>query len=158
MRLSALTSDCLRYLDSTGKSKHTLASYDVAFRQLVSFITSTLRLSDDAKHLTEQNIMSFQVHLSQTRHPVTGKQMNPNSVRSRLSAVSRLVKFGSTRKDARGRPLVATTEMANVERPKRKRPKEKWLQDAEIAAYFAVFCEPRVAIIRDVLWDLSLRA
>jgi site-specific recombinase XerD len=151
MLLSKLTADCLKYLDSTGKSPHTLSSYEIAFRQFVSFITGHLRLTDDAKHLTEEHVMQFQVALRE-------HGMNANSIRARLSAIARLVKYGATRKTGRGQPVIDHTAMMNVERPKKRRPQEKWLQDAEIAAYFAVPCHPRLAIIREVLFDLGLRA
>ncbi len=150
MKLSRLVTDALAYLASTGKSPNTLAAYDVTFRQFLSHVVSTLHRTDDARHFTEEIVMSFQVALHEGG-------ANPNTIRSRLSSLSFLAKYGARIKDQRGHPIVSVNPIAGLDRPKRKRPQEKWLQPLELLAWLEVKRPLRVSIARDLLVDLGLR-
>ena len=150
MMLSKLSTDALALLAADGKSKHTIAAYEICFRYFLAHVTTTLKLTDDVKNFTKENVMSFKVALHQ-------HNANPNTIRARLSSLSFLGKYATDRSDRRGKPLVVTSPVQGVARPKRQRPPEKWLQSAELAAFMDVKRPPRVDIVRTLLIDLALR-
>ena len=150
MKLSRLITDALALLASSGKSKHTLLAYDITFRQFLSHIVSTLGRTDDCKHFTEDTVESFQIALHQGG-------ANPNTIRARLSSLGFLGKYGARKRDDRGRPILAMNPLDGYERPKRKRPQEKWLQPLELLAWLEVKRPLRISIVRDLLIDLGLR-
>ncbi len=151
MTLSDLADKCCEYLAARGKSPNTIAAYRVTFRQFSAHVTQTLGLTDDAKHFTSDAVESFTIALHRAG-------VNQNTIRTRLSSLSTLAKVGAKLKDRRGKPIVGLNPVATVERPKRKRPPEKFLTPVELAAFLEVPRPLRVSIARDLLIDLGLRA
>lgn len=151
MKLSRLVTDALAKLASMGKSKNTLAAYDTTFRQFLTHVVSTLGRTDDCKHFTEDTVESFQMALHEGG-------ANPNTIRARLSSLGFLGKYGARKRDERGRPILLSNPLDGYERPKRRRPPEKWLQPLELLAWLEVKRPLRISIARDLLVDLGLRA
>ncbi len=150
MKLSRLCSDALFHLGTLGRSKHTIASYEVAFDQFRRHVTERLGLPDEAKHFTDSACSSFMDALHQAG-------ANPNMIRLRLSALAGLAKYGATQRDGRGRRVVAENPMAGLERPRRRKPAEKFLTPAELRAFLAVPLPYEQAVARAVLMDTGLR-
>lgn len=150
LQLSRLAADCCAYLAATGKRPNTLAQYEIAFRQFVTHVTG-LGLTDDARHFTEAHVMSFMVVMHQAN-------ATANTIRARLSALTTLAKYGAKIKDGRGRPVMPLNPLAGIDRPRRRRPPEKFLLPDELRAFLTVPRPLRVSIIRDVLLDTGLRA
>jgi integrase len=150
MQLSRLSSDCLTHLAALGRSRHTILNYDIAYRQLLAYITVTLGLTDDARHFTDSAVIGFMNELHK-------KGADQNTIRARLSALASLAKYGARVKDGRGRPVIGINPMAGLERPQRKRPPEKFLLPDELWAFLSVPRPLRDAVVRDVLLDTGLR-
>lgn len=151
MQLSKLASECCEYLLVRNKSVNTVAAYHVTFRQFETHITGALGLTDDVRHFTEAHVESYMLALYKAG-------ANPNTIRTRLSSLATLAKFAAKLKDRRGRPVLAVNPILGIERPKRKRPQEKFLAPIELKAFLEVPRPTRVSIARDLLMDLSLRA
>ncbi len=149
MQLSRLAADCIGYLAATGKQPNTLAQYEIAFRQFATHVTS-LGLDDDARHFVEERVMSFMVAMHKAG-------ATANTIRARLSALTTLAKYGAKVKDGRGRPVVPLNPLAGIDRPRRKRPPEKFLLPEELAAFLEVPRPIRISIVRDLLVDTGLR-
>jgi integrase len=99
-------------------------------------------------------VESFHVAL----HQGNGKKgANANTIRARLSSLGFLGKYGARKRDDKGRPILPINPLDGYERPKRKRPAEKWLQPLELLAWLEVKRPPRISIVRDLLVDLGLR-
>jgi integrase len=152
MQLSTLADRCCEYLASRGKSQNTIASYRTCFRQFIAHVVETLHLTDDTRHFTDDAVESFATALYKSG------TVKPNSIRTRLSALSTLAKVGAKIKDARHRPVVGGNPLATIERPARKRPSEKFLTPLELTAFLEVPRPMRISIARDLLVDLGLRA
>jgi len=150
MMLSKLATDALKYLAALHKSPHTLSAYSITFRQFEAHLTGTKGLADDCRHFSEETVMSFMVALHEDG-------ANPNTIRARLSSLAFLAKYGARIRDGRGRAVVSGNPLAGVDRPKRKRPMEKWLAPEELAAFLSVPVPPYISIARDLLVDLALR-
>ena len=150
MRLTQLKSDCLTHLAALGRAKGTIEGYDTTFSQFIAYVTTALRLTDDTAHFTQERVVGFMAYLHQ--HGVS-----PNTIKARLSALGAFARYGAIRKDHRRQPVVPVNPLVGLERPKGRKPAEKYLLPAELRAYLEVPRPERVAIIRDVLVDTGLR-
>ena len=150
MRLTQLKSDCLAHLAALGRAKGTLESYDTTFSQFIAYVTTVLRLTDDAAHFTQEHLVGFMAYLHQ--HGVS-----PNTINARLAALGAFAKYGAIRKDHRRQPVVPVNPIIGLERPRGRRPAEKYLLPEELRAYLEVPRAERVSIVRDVLVDTGIR-
>ena len=150
MRLTQLKSDCLAHLAALGRAPGTLEGYDTTFSQFIAYVTTVLRLTDETAHFTQEHLVGFMAHLHQ--HGVS-----PNTIRARLAALGAFARYGAIRKDHRRQPVVPVNPLVGLERPKGRKPAEKYLLPGELRAYLEVRRPERVAIIRDVLVDTGLR-
>jgi site-specific recombinase XerD len=150
MRLTQLKSDCLAHLAALGRAKGTLESYDTTFSQFIAYVTTVLRLTDDAAHFNQERLIGFMAHLHQCG-------VSPNTIKARLSAMGAFARYGAIRKDHRRQPVVPVNPLVGLERPKGRKAPEKYLLPAELRAYLEVARPARVSIVRDVLVDTGLR-
>lgn len=126
MMFSRLAADALLHFAALGRSKHTVASYDAAFRQFQSFLDAR-GLADDTRHFTDERVMQFMDWLH-------AHGAGPNTKRTRLSALASLAKFGARMKH-RGKPVISVNPLLGLERPKKRRPREKFLFPVEMRGF-----------------------
>jgi integrase len=125
-------------------------NYGIAYRQFESYITTALGLTDDARHFTDERVVGFMNWMHEHR-------ANSNTVRARLSALTALAKYGARIKDGRSRPVAPVNPLESLERPKKRKPPEKFLLPDELRAFLKVPRPMRDSIVRDVLVDTGLR-
>ncbi len=148
MMFSRLAADALLHFAALGRSKHTVASYDAAFRQFHLFLDAR-GLPDDTRHFTDERVMQFMDWLH-------AHKAGSNTVRTRLSALASLAKFGARMKH-RGKPVISVNPLLGLERPKKRRPREKFLFPVEMRGFMSVPLVQRERVAREVLVDTGLR-
>jgi site-specific recombinase XerD len=131
MRFSELATDYVRSMAVKGKSPRTCENYDLAYGQFRAFLQSR-GLADDLRHFNGETCGEFAEYLA------TGGN-KASSVNTKLAALASLARYGMRSKQ-RGKDKYILTEnpIERVERPKAKKPREKYLYRDEIRAMFSV--------------------
>ncbi|SRR6266446_622776 len=149
VRWSSLYADTLAHLAALGRSQHTILNYENAYRQFAAYLFA-LKLDDEAKHFTEERVLGFMGWLHQ-------HGAGPNTVNARLCALQAVSKYGAKVRDGRGRPVVPVDPLTDLERPRHKRPAEKFLLPQELHAFLALDRPLRDHVARALLMDTGLR-
>src|SRR5262249_47027641 len=120
MTFSKMASEYLKHITiRRGCSTATASSYDETYKQFVTHLQSSTGVADDVKHFTPDVVEAFvQKYLD------AGKKAS--SVNTRLSHLASIAKWAMTVKHGRGY-LLAENPLVRIERPKKVKPKEKYL-------------------------------
>ena len=135
MQFSRLTADYRRHmLMSRGASRRTEESYDLGYRQFLTYLDS-IGHKDSVKALDPDVIQGFITWLLE-------RGAKRSSVCRKLSALSSLAMWAKTRKDDQGRYILAENPLERIERPRPERPRQEFLTVDEVRAILAVRCHP----------------
>jgi len=150
MTFSALARDYLRSKAAVGRqAARTGENYDETFGLFVEYLHGQGR-QDDVREFTSENVAAFRDWLTAGR--------KGSSVSNRLSALSSLGQWATkTERPKATRLSVNPASPDFVERPKKERPREKFLYREELAALRAVECDPCERLALDLFLDTGLR-
>jgi site-specific recombinase XerD len=150
MRISALSQQFLRFFVARGHSPRSAETYDIS----ISSYLASLRdqgFDDDIRSFTPETVEAFATSLQE-------RGLKASTINLRLAALHSLGQFGVKTKDARGKYILEENPLTRVYRPKRQRPKEKYLSLAEVRALLAAPCSAPERLVIDLLVDTGLRA
>src|SRR5258705_7237256 len=124
--------------------------YSVAFQQFGAYVAS-LGLTDDVHHFDDQRVLGFM-------HWMHAHRAGPNTINARLSALQTLANYGMKYvKDGKGQPRVKSDPVVGLERPRKRKPAEKFLLPDELRAFLEVHRPLRDNVVRAMLVDTGLR-
>lgn len=151
MRITDLARTYLQWFNARrGASPRTCECYDLTYSQFVAFL-SARGLQNDIREFTPENVDAFASHLADA-----GRKAS--SVNVKLAALHSLGEYGKKTKDPKGRYLLAENPLDRVVRPKRVKPKEKYLYRSELIQFLRADKPPCVQLAIEVLVDTALRA
>jgi integrase len=152
MTFSALARARLRALVADGGSDRTGDNYDEAYGLFVEYLHAQ-GMNDDVREFTFENVDGFKAWYG--ARPGVQKK---SSVNNRLAALSSLGKWGMQHGDGKkGHRYLPANPVESVPRPKRQRPKEKFLYREELRALWAVKAQPNERLALEMFFDTGLR-
>jgi len=139
----------LRFINARGASARTFDVYESAHRQYLAHLAST-GCPDDVRSFTPETIESWTTALQ-------ARGLKASSTGTMLAALTSLGQYGVKAKHD-GRYILAENPMMRVHRPKRHRPREKYLSRDELLAFLSVKAAAPERLAVDLLVDTALRA
>ena len=139
-----------RFFNARGASPRTLDTYDATHRQYITFLAGQ-HIDDDIRHFTPDTVEAFAAYLQD-------RGLKATSISTALAALASLGDFGVKTKDAKGRYYLAENPLTRVYRPKRQRPREKYLSREELRSLIAVEAPAVERLAVSMLIDTALRA
>lgn len=149
MRFSEFATGYVRGLAIRGTSRRTCENYELAYCQFRGYLQSR-GLDDDVKNFNGDVCVGFAEYLAAGGN-------KPSSVNTKLAALSSLARYGMrTKLPGRGKYILNENPIERVERPKRQRPREKYLYRDEIRAIFEA-ATPYERLALTLMFETNLR-
>ncbi len=149
-QISGLADLYRKFSAARGASPRTLDSYDLAFRQFLGFLQG-IGKQDDLRNFTPETVNGFATYLAESG-------LKSSTVLVRMAALSSLGEFGVKTQDQRGKYYLAENPLTRVYRPKRERPREKYLALEELRRILAAPGSAQVKLALALLVDTQCRA
>lgn len=152
MQFSRLANDYLRHLTSVkGCSARTEECYGDAYQGFLTYVTGTLGAQDSVRAFTPDAVEAWMTALL-----TEGRKRS--TVAMKLACLSSLGKWAKTRKDERGRYVLAENPVERIERPRKDRAVKTYLTADEVRAMFRVDCHPGERLVLAALAETQARA
>jgi site-specific recombinase XerD len=149
MKFSELATKRLRAIRTDGGSTRTEQNYDEAYAMFVEFLHER-GAKDDVREFSFENVEEFKGWLQ-------ARGNKASSINIRLAALSSLGKWGMQHGDGKGSRFLPANPVDQVSRPKKLRPREKFLYREEVAALFAVEAQPCERLVIAAFLDTGAR-
>lgn len=152
MQFSRLANDYLRHLTSVkGCSARTEETYGDAYQGFLTYVTGTLGAQDSVRAFTPEAVEAWMTALL-----TDGRKRS--TVTMKLACLSSLGKWAKTRKDERGKYVLAENPVERIERPRKERAVKSYLTVDEVRAMFRVDCLPGERLVLSALVETQARA
>jgi site-specific recombinase XerD len=150
MTLSKVMRDCLQYLGGVkGYSPGTIDQYDRTFRQFLAHLQNTGH-ADDVRSFLGDTVLAWVTDLGI-------RKVSPNTIISKLAALSTLADFARRLKNRHGKPLVAENPTKAFDWPEPVKTETKFLHPNELQAFLEAECPLHEALARDMLLGTAIR-
>jgi site-specific recombinase XerD len=151
-KFSVFAAGYVKYLRThRGVSERTCENYELAYGQLRAYLHGQ-GLPDEVKTFNADVCEAFAQYL-------TNGGNKPSSVNTKLAALSSLARYGMrTKSEGRDKYVMSDNPVERIERPKRQKPRERYLYRDEIRAMLGVEAPANERLALAFLFETQLRA
>ena len=150
MQISALGRNYLKWFAGRGASPRTVECYDLTYSQFVAFLIGQGK-TNDIREFTPESLDGFVTYLE-------GAGLKASSINVKLAGLHSLGEYGVKSKGQNGKYLLAENPLDRVFRPKRQKPKEKYLYKVEVLQLLRASRPATLQIAIEMVVDTALRA
>ena len=150
MTLSQCMTDCLVYLGSVRHyAAGTVGQYDRTFKQYLHSL-STQGRRDEVRSFTQETVLAFITDLGR-------RQVSPNTIISKLGALSTLAQFAMHLRDERGKVRLAENPTKGFPWPEPVKTETKFLHQDELRRFLEAPVAAHVRLAIDTLLGTGVR-